>query len=312
LLQLYQPIRAEQEHVLLRAVPGAQLATPRLLAKSTVQLGDSVPVPATGPGEMVAVRFDVRPSLLGRVREFFYKAPRVRLARRGPGVSEPDASRLIPVMAASPFILTPAVDDTRELLEFYAGRSRRWPREIRLSVADRTWFQRTVTVEFYALPRPAVRAGVDFESLIHFAGNPVEVVATQTETGTPITLNGQLMHSPTTLSWQLDGSERTVAFGYGLTPGAYSRPDPTDGIEFVLTLHQPGTPDRELFRRWLDPARHPGDRGHHTAQLALPPLATGSWLELESRPGPRDNTAYDWGYVSDLQFPDALVPAGAR
>jgi hypothetical protein len=312
LLQLYRPVLMEQEHVLLRAVPGATLAAPRSLGKLTAQLGDSIPVPAAGAGEMVAVRFDVRPSLLGRLREFFYKAPRVRLARRGPGISEPDASRLIPVMAASPFLLSPAVDDTRELLEFYAGRSARQPREIRVSVADRTWFRRSFTVEFFALPRPPVPAGVDFEALLHFTTSPIEVVATQTESGEPVTLNGQLLHAPATLTWPLEGSERSVSFGYGLTPGAYNRPDPTDGLEFVATLHQPGRPDRELFRRLLDPAQRPADRNHHVARLPLPALAPGSSLEIESRPGPRDNTAYDWGYVSDLHFPDDAAPGGAR
>jgi hypothetical protein len=302
----------EQEHVLLRATPGAQLAAPRSLGVVRAQLGDSIPVPAARPGEMVALRVEIRPSLLGRLREFLYKAPRVRLARRGPGINEPDASRLVPVMAASPFLLSPAVDDTRELLEFYAGRSNRTPREIRLSVADRTWFQRGLTVEFYALPRPPVPAGVDFEALLHFATSPIEVVSTQTESGEPITLNGQLMHAPATLSWALDGSERAVTFGYGLTPGAYLRPDPTDGLEFIATLHQPGAPDRELFRRLLDPAQRPADRGHHVVQLPLPTLTAGASVEIESRPGPRENTAYDWGYVSDLHFSAPAAPPGGR
>lgn len=312
LLQLYQPVLMEQEHVLLRAVPGAQLAAPRSLGKSVVQLGDSVPVPAVGPGEMIAVRLEVRPSLLGRLREFFYKLPRVRFARRGPGINEPDASRLVPVMAASPFLLSPVVDDTRQLLEFYAGRSTRWPREFRLSVSDRTWFQRSVTVEFYALPRPPVPAGVNFDALIHFTTSPIEVVNTLTQTGEPVTLNGQLLHAPAWLAWSLQGGERRLRFGYGLTPGAYTRPDPTDGLEFVVTLHQPGQPDRELFRRLLDPAKRTEDRGHHVADVALPAPVFGSWVEIESRPGPRENTAFDWGYVSDLQFSDDAPPAATR
>lgn len=306
LLQLYEPVLLEQEHLLFRARPGAVLPEPRLVSRLTVQIGETVTVPTVGPDEWLLARFDVKPSVLGRLQAAVYKAPRLHLARRGPGIVEPDRRRLIPIMAVSPFVLGPVLETNRELLESYAGRSVPWPREFRLSTADRTWFQRTVGVEFLAVPRPRPTPGVDFEALLQFNTSPIQIAYTRmADTGEPVTVAGQLMHTPCQLTWPLTGTEKTVAFGYGLVPDGYAG---TDGVEFTLTLRQPGEPPRRLFHRLLDPAREPRDRGQHEASLPLPALRPGATLEMETGPGPRENTAFDWAYVSDFRFPDP--PAG--
>jgi hypothetical protein len=307
LLSLYEPVLMEQDHLLLRARPGAVAPQPRLVSRAIFQIGDTVPVPAVKPGELLLARFDVQPSLAGRLRNFLYKAPRLRLALHGPGISEPNSYRLIPVMVASPFLLGPLVENTRDLIEFYGGQANRWPQTFRISTADRTWFNRTIAVEFLAITRPPIPAGPDLAALLKFTDSAIETVfTTLAGTTAPVQLRTQLAHAPAQFTWTLDGHERALTFGYGLVPAAY---DQTDGVEFTVTLLHPDQPAEILFRRLLEPHSQPSDRGHHRVRLDLPALPPGTRLEITTGPGPHGNNAFDWAYLSELDFLDADLPA---
>jgi hypothetical protein len=307
LLHLYHPVLMEQNHLLMRAIPGAGPPEPRLVDRRTFQIGETIPVPASRDDELLLARFDLRPSLLGRLRSVFYKLPQIRISLRGPGVPVPDNHRLIPAMAASPFLLAPMVEDMRDFLELYTPQSQKLPRELRISTRDRTWFNKTVSVEFYAVPRPTPPAGVDVAELLRFTASGVETVDTvDAASGQPRTVRGLLVHPPTRLAWVLQGMERSLTFGFGLVPGAYAGGDRTDGVEFTATLLRPGEPPQRIFQRLLDPTHQPADRGHQTAAVALPAhLPTGSRIEIATGPGPHGSEAFDWAYLSELD----LVPA---
>lgn len=304
LLHLYHPVLMEQNHLLMRAIPGAVPPESRLVDRKTFQIGETIPVPAVRDDELLLARFDLRPSLLGRLRSIFYKLPQTRISLRGPGVPAPDNHRLIPAMAASPFLLTPMVEDMRDFLELYTPQSRKLPRELRISTRDRTWFNKTVQVEFYAVPRPTQPAGVDVAELLRFAATGIETVDTvDAASGQPRTVRGLLMHAPSRLTWALQGTERSLTFGFGMVPGAYTGGGQTDGVEFTATLLRPGEPPQRIFQRLLDPFHQPADRGHQTATVALPArLAAGSRLEIATDPGPHDSDAFDWAYLSELDL----------
>ncbi len=309
LFSLYEPVLMEQNHLLLRARPGAVPPVSRSVSRATFQIGDTVPVPAVNPGELLLARFVVRPSLAGRLRNLLYKAPRLRLALHGPGISEPNSYRLVPVMAASPFLLGPVVENTRDLLELYGGQAARWPRSLRVSTADRTWFNRTIEAEFLAIPRPPTPTGPDLAALVKFTYSNIETVhTTLAGTSEPVRLNAQLAHAPTQFTWTLDGRERGVTFGYGLVPAAYEN---TDGVEFTASLVRPGEPPLPLFRTFLSPRDLPPHRGHRIARFSLPDHPPGSLLEITTGPGPHGSNAFDWAYLSELDFLDASPPADA-
>lgn len=311
LLSLYAPVLVEQNHLLLRARPGAVAPMPRPVSRATFQIGDTVPVPAVNPGELLLARFVVQPSLVGRLRNLLYKAPRLRLALHGPGISEPNSYRLIPIMAASPFLFGPMVENTRDLLELYRGQADRWPRSLRISTADRTWFNRTIEVEFLAVPRPPSPAGADLDALLKFTFSDIETVhTTLAGTGEPVHFRAQLAHAPAQFTWTLDGRERGITFGYGLVPAAYEH---TDGVEFTASLVRPGEPPLPLFRTSLNPRDLPPHRGHRIARFALPDHPPGSRLEITTGPGPHGSNAFDWAYLSELDLldtdPSAEPPA---
>ena len=194
-------------------------------------------------------------------------------------------------------------------LPLYRGQADRWPQSLRISTADRTWFNRTIEVEFLAIPRPPSPAGVDLAALLKFTDSVIETVhTTMAGTTEPVHLNVQLAHAPTQFTWALDGRERAVTFGYGLVPESYDQT--TDGVEFTASLLRPGEPPLPLFRTFLSPHEIPPHRGHRIARFSLPPHPPGSRLEITTGPGPHGNNAFDWAYLSELDFLDTDPPAG--
>lgn len=90
-----------------------------------------------------------------------------------------------------------------------------------------------------------------------------------------------------------------VAWNFGVLPEAYERRDGrTDGVEFTLSVRAPGEPERIVYRRVLDPAREPADRGMQRALIAHR-AQPGEFLRFATRPGRSE--AFDWAYWSRIE-----------
>jgi hypothetical protein len=107
---------------------------------------------------------------------------------------------------------------------------------------------------------------------------------------------------PAALHYELQGSERRLAFEYGLRPGAYTRGGRTDGAVFVVELVRADAPTQTLFRRHLQPRTSAADRGPQQLDLSLPPLHRGDRLTLRIDAGPAGNSAWDWTYLASLKL----------
>ncbi len=301
LLYGYQPVLAEHDHLLLKARALPAPVTPQLLSRQIFHFGDIVQVPAVNSHQLLLARFVITPNLLGRLRDALYKLPRVRIGLRGHDIEEPEGRRLVPAMVSSPFILSPVIENNRDWLRLFTDQPGKSLSTFRISTRDRTWFNKTIQVEFFTLPRPIPSNPSLVAELLPFTETTIESVSTILPSGKSIQLIGKLLSSPGQLSWDLKGDERSVSFGYGLLPAAYLG-GRTDGVEFSATLQRPGLPPLELFRRLLDPIARPGDRGHHPIEIVLPNLKPDSHLVITTDPGPHKNTAWDWAYLSELQF----------
>lgn len=90
-----------------------------------------------------------------------------------------------------------------------------------------------------------------------------------------------------------------IEWSFGLIPAAYEGANGrTDGVDFFVEALTPGQPVREIYRRRLDPARRPADRG--TQNEVIPHRAVpGELLHFMTRPG--DNSAFDWAYWARIQ-----------
>lgn len=105
---------------------------------------------------------------------------------------------------------------------------------------------------------------------------------------------------PARVEWWLDAGVREVSLEFGYDPAAYERGQ-SNGAELFLELNDPsGT--REVYRRFLDPARQSGDRGEQSARVTLPSFAPGARLVLRTDPGQYGDNAWDWVYLAGLRL----------
>jgi hypothetical protein len=88
----------------------------------------------------------------------------------------------------------------------------------------------------------------------------------------------------------------TIRWSFGFFPAASERGG-SDGVEFTLTGETADGGRRELYRRLLDPAHQPKDRGRQTEVLPYAPRL-GEVLQFSTRPN--KNAAYDWVYWAGI------------
>ena len=135
-------------------------------------------------------------------------------------------------------------------------------------------------------------------------GQPVEPDAVKPANLPGNWLDGQpvqMIEPPAELSWNLDGTERSIQVDFGIHPKAYTE-GVTDGAEFIVELRMPGQPSLQIFHRLLDPMRQPGDRGRLSGEVDLPPYPPGTVLVVRTTAGKNGNSAWDWVYFSGLRF----------
>lgn len=96
---------------------------------------------------------------------------------------------------------------------------------------------------------------------------------------------------------------RRINLSFGIRAGAYAdSAAATDGVAFIVSGVSPETGEEtELFRKFLNPARHEADRGtvHESFELPTPAPAE---LIFSARPGASANYAFDWAYWSRVDI----------
>jgi hypothetical protein len=85
-----------------------------------------------------------------------------------------------------------------------------------------------------------------------------------------------------------------IEWEFGILPGAFEREGPkTDGVEFIVAGEAPNGSRREIFRRLVDPASVPADRGK---QRAVIPYQTVPGEKLVFLTRPNGGPFCDWAY----------------
>ena len=115
-------------------------------------------------------------------------------------------------------------------------------------------------------------------------------------------LQVSMMETPARSELTLAGDERMVWFSIGYDPRAYERPDQGNGCVFSLSLETASGEETSLWRRHLDPAGEPKDRGPQRIRVHLPPISRGAQLIIATDPGPHGDASWDWAYVRDIRF----------
>ena len=302
LLQGYRPELIEQNQLLMRAVPGASSPAPRPVSRQSFAFGESVKVPVVADNEILFARFVMPSSWLGRLCAAFYKPPLVFINLQDRSGAAVGVRRLVPVMADSPFIFSPLLEDNLDLLNLYDSRPGRQPGSFVVTCPQPRHYAGKISVEFSAVARPpamepyalgGLRARLQFP----FANAIPESITPPFKTHHVV----RYLHAPSEAVWKLSGVEREFVFHYGIDPEAYER-GTTNGVEFIVEVRGPSGGVTRAFSSMLKPLTRVADRGKHVARVQLPLYAPGSRLVLRTDPGEYGDTAWDWAYVTRIDI----------
>ncbi|MDB6170073.1 MAG: hypothetical protein JWM88_2937, partial [Verrucomicrobia bacterium] len=283
--------------------PARDQRTP--IGTATGHFGQRIAVPAQGESP-VWVEFDVRPSLLGRLRAFLYKAPILMMSADEGGGSD-NSYRVIRSMAGAGFMAYPHFTSGYNVQRFMGGDAP--PRlrgfTLRLLADQLKYFQPDVAVRFFAL-QPLTRA----KGIV--AGSPEEKfrvfdrMPAVANSLYPLSIlvegNREVLfaHPPSNIEFHVDFPASWVTGVFGLAAKSYEAPNATDGAEFIVEWVGADGKVATLFSRLLQPVTERRDRGFQTFNLPVP--RGGGRLILRTTPGPNGNIAFDWTFWTDVRF----------
>jgi hypothetical protein len=273
-----------------------------VISRQSFGFGETVAVPAVANDEILLARFEVPPSAWGRLQAFLYKAPPVAMTLRDRDAPALFNRRLVPVMARSPFILSPQIEEVRDVLDLYRAEPGRQPATFTLSTPGPASFGKKLQVEFSVVPRPVPANAYHLGGLVSRLTFPFANAIP--ESITPPFRDDLLlryMHAPSQAVWRLGGSERELVFHFGLDPRAYEE-GTTNGVDFIVEIQGPSGGVTPVFRQSLKPRQVPADRGQHVARVSLPVYAPGSRLVLRTDPGEYGDNSWDWSYVTRIDL----------
>jgi hypothetical protein len=302
LLQGWRPELIGQNLLLMRAVPGVTAPEPRLLGKQVFHFGESIPVPAVKDDEMLLARFVLGDSWSGGVRAALYKQPQVTIGLRDRDGAPLGERRLVPGMAVSPFIFSPLVEETSDLLDLFGRAPGQTIGSFVLTTPGERFFTRRITVEFSVVPRPPALNPFLLQGLKVRLTFPLANIVPESMTPAFKTHNVvRYIHAPSEIVWPLSGEERELAFHYGLDPRAYEE-GTTNGVDFIVEVRGPSGGVTKAWSRLLRPKTVEADRGTQQARVQLPVYAPGSRVILRTDPGEYGDNAWDWSYVTNIDF----------
>ncbi len=304
----YEFVHTEKGVQLWRRKPGpfdAAALAPRPLRRAEAGVNQPFPLGADSARHLW-VRIDLPRTLLGRLRDFFYKPPFVRLRLVDDKGGE-SSHRLPLPQARAGFMLNPIIDDTFGFMRFASTQQTRRVREFSVVVeeADRKFLGASASIELSEItPSRAGEAYLNEARQAEFPGFKDIPIAYEVQTPPAKTeVQGRtvvVMHAPSEMVFQIPAGATRITGQFGYVPGAYQDGGRTNGAEFIVYWSN-GTERAELYKRYLAPLTNPDDRGLHRFEARLPDRRDGR-IFLQISPGAENNHAWDWTVWSDVEF----------
>lgn len=270
---------------------------PRLLERRTLLVGQPWSLAAHNQHPLWA-QIDLRPSLLGRLRTFFYKPPVLQLAIQDVHNLTRTYRMPAPIGRAG-FIINPIIEDLTAFTYFSINKPERSTKQISLVLApeDRKYFADTAQVELSRLNTST--AAQEFfnpmnrEHFFMFDVVPVSFESANLPTNEKIEgVDVMVIHVPSQMVFNVPDGATTLTGRLGMLVGAYTNGGNSNGAEFVITWAN-GKEPVEVFHRFLDPKNRPADRGLIDFQVDLTPYKGGR-LYFRTLPGPYNDKGWDW------------------
>jgi hypothetical protein len=299
LLINYHPVEAEGSYLLLEKTrPQPQPASLSLLREGTVPLGKPVPVPDSEDLDCW-LEIDVKPTLLGRARKFFYRSPDLKVKLWSDDPAEDGKEFLAPGgMLASGFLANPFLQGTPDVVDVYLGQAtnRVTAYSIEVGAANKHFWQENLSYRLYKVENRLARCSPAAVSRLKYPGfglPPAEVVSPGTDLvfaeGMTRLTCGRMQFYPvdvvtkSNVLLQLENQAALVvrpggfakftvpagatrfSGGYGFIHSASQGP----GVEFAVEEALPDGSIKLLHSRTLNPAGEPADKGLHRFEVAL-------------------------------------------
>jgi hypothetical protein len=284
--------------------PSLDVQTP--LESATLTFGQTFRVPKHMEDPIWA-EVEVRPSLLGRLRAFFYKAPILTIKVTDDGNSE-TSYRLIREMARTGFLLHPYFTNNYAIERYERGNdpSRVASFSVELPPGQRKYFQPEISVRLSTL-KPFPRAkGPEPTELVQAKFKMFDRIPASVNTLYPAAVlvedNYEVLsaHPPSAIEFNVDFLATRVSGRFGLAANSYKPPNRTDGVEFILEWVSTSGGATRLFYRYLQPATVEADRGFQSFDVELP--KGNGRLILRTTPGPNNDLSFDWAFWTDVKF----------
>lgn len=307
-LHRYEYVHNEKGFQLWRRLPGVfniAAVAPRLLRQTELAVGQPLDLTAHGT-DPLWIEIDLPRTFLGRIRDFFYKPPIVRLAFKDTQ-GNTTTYRLPLPLARSGFIINPMIEDIVAFMQFTGGKPERYAAQATILVedADRRYLAPSARVRLSAARTS--RNGADyFLEAEKLRFHMFKTLPISYEAQTPLSAAEidekpvMVLHARSEMTFNLRDGARRARGSFGMLPGTYSDGGNSDGAEF-LVLWSNGNERVELFRRYLDPVNQSKDRGLQRFDVPLPPQPGGR-LFLRINPGSLGNYSWDWTAWTDIEI----------
>ena len=291
LLARYQPAGFDGDYLALRKAPEpAPLPTAKFLER-TVTWDQEVELGPTSASPVWA-EIDLQVQPLGRLIDFLFRPPEVRLSVRAGGVW--NTYRLVTPLARAGFLLSPVVEGPAAFALLYRGDQSHplAPDVSRISVgagsAGKRFYRPQIAVRLYRLsvpPRPVPEMLEDDKLRLAGSMHSAEVSPGWDDWPAWSVSSGTLRlqaNAPAAGSLPYDGAAASLDVGFGLANQCDDPPSPRSRVEFRVSYrNRAGSIDRMLLRRTLEAS---GPQDVSAAEvLALPKGMPGS-LQFATTP----------------------------
>ena len=247
---------------------------------------------------------DLPTSWLGRIRNFFYKPPIIRLQLKD------DHGTITSVRLPQPqgrtgFILSPIIENTDSFMAFAGGKPTRRVHSLSwlTDSADQKYVGTQAQITIGTL-RPSTAAGTYFAQEEKRRFYMFDSIPDSYQALTPISVASisetkvMILHAPSEMIFTPASDAKMITGGFGLMESTYTKGGQTDGAEFVISWSD-GKESAELYRRRLDPLHKKNDQGLQHFAVQLPPR-TGGKIYLRINNGPQNDTGWDWTGWTDI------------
>jgi len=154
LLLNYEPVGAEGEFLLLKS-KSSQTPRLKLLREGAVRPGEWIELREVG-GADLWLEIDLKPTLLGRLRQFLYQPSAVRLAAWRAGAKGLLLRRRAPAaMLAAGFLASPLLSSNEDFMACYTGKSAPRPGaySVELLPGEGCFWQDSIRFRIYEIER---------------------------------------------------------------------------------------------------------------------------------------------------------------